>query len=295
MTSWLLFGGVILFALFLDGYGHQKQRINIKQSLIWSVFWIFLSLTFNYWIYLSRGAEAALQFFTAYLVEKALSVDNLFLFLVIFSAFHIPTQYRHKILFWGVWGAIIMRALCIAGGIALIATFSWMFYLFGGFLLFTAFQLARKSPGEMHPEQSPLLLWIERHLPAVSSMEGGNFFIKKNHTWHLTPLAIALISVELTDVVFALDSIPAVLGITVDPYIVYTSNIFAILGLRSLYFTLEHSIQRFYYLHYSLAAILAFIGMKMLCKDLWHVPIDLSLGIIAALLLPSLFLSKKSK
>lgn len=287
--SWGIFSIVILIALIIDLNLHKQTTLS--SALGWSLFWILLALGFNGWVYFAEGHEAALNFFTSYIVEKSLSVDNLFVFLLIFKAFSIPARLRHKVLFWGVIGAIAMRALFIAGGIALVHTFEFIFYIFGLFLIYTAYKLAFQKDEELHPEQNPLILWFEKWMPLDAQNKSDHFFIKKKGKWFATSLFLALLSVEISDLIFALDSIPAVLGITTDPLIAFTSNIFAILGLRSLYFLLEKSLDYFHYLHLALAAILAFIGFKMLLADFIHVPIGFSLGFITTTLVIAIIAS----
>lgn len=280
MLTWVIFSIVILIALTIDLRLHStKEKPNISHAIFWSVLWTILAFAFNLWIYTQHGKESALNFLTSYIVERALSVDNLFVFLLVFKSFSIPPRLRHKVLFWGVLGAIIMRALFITGGIALVSYFSFILYLFGLFLIFTGFKLAFYGDEKFNPEKNPIILWIKKWIP-VDTSNKDQFFTKKRNGWMITPLFLALVAVEISDVIFAIDSIPAVLGITTDPLIVYTSNIFAILGLRSLYFVLERSLDYFHYLHYALASILCFIGFKMLFAGFFHIPAGISLGFI---------------
>ncbi len=284
MLTWTIFSLIIIAALWIDlGLHSTKEKIKVSTALFWSILWTILALGFNLWIYSQHGKEAGLNFLTSYVVERALSIDNLFVFLLIFQAFSIPPRLRHKVLFWGVLGAIIMRALFITGGIALVSYFSFILYVFGAFLIFTGFKLAFYGTDEFQPEKNPIIVWIRKWIP-VDTSNKDVFFIKKRAGWVITPLFLALVAVEISDVIFAIDSIPAVLGITTDPMIVYTSNIFAILGLRSLYFVLERSLEYFHYLHYALAAILCFIGFKMLIAGFWHIPASLSLAVIVGAL-----------
>lgn len=289
MLTWIIFSVLILVALAIDlGLHADNKKPTLSSAIYWSLFWILLALGFNTWIYYERGVEPALNFLASYLVEKALSVDNLFVFLVIFKAFHIPSHLRHMVLFWGVIGAIVMRAIFIAGGIALVSHFEFIFYIFGLFLIYTGFKLACQKEEEIHPEQNPIILWFQKWIPVDANCNTEHFFIQKAGAWYATPLFLALLAVEISDLIFALDSIPAVLGITTDPLIVFTSNIFAILGLRSLYFALEKTLELFQYLHYGLAIILIFIGLKMLIADFYHVPITTSLAFIGITLLLSI-------
>lgn len=290
--SWFVFLAVVIFSLALDlGVRNATPKKPVRHALKWSAFWIGLSLAFNVWVYFSRGSEAALNFFTGYLIEKALSVDNLFVFLMIFNAFQIPHHLRHKILYWGILGAFVMRALFICGGIVVVNLFQPIMYVFGAFLIYTGFHLLKKQTEEIHPERNPIIVRLQRLIPITHSMKSGSFFIKENGKIHATPLFLALIAVETSDLIFAIDSIPAIFGITTDPYIVLTSNIFAILGLRSLYFALEGMIDLFHHLHYGLAAALIFIGLKMVLEDWIHIPIAYSLGFIFLALSASIIAS----
>lgn len=290
--AWAVFFGLVGALLVLDLFLHREDTSpTISHALMWSGFWISLALLFNVWVYFYKGSEAALNFLAGYLVEKSLSVDNIFVFLVIFKAFQIPPKYRHKILFFGVLGAIVMRAIFIVGGIALVSHFSWSFYVFGLFLILTGIKIALQKDEEIHPEKNPIILYIQKWMPLTHSCESGKFFVNSGSKRQATPLFLALIAIELSDLVFAIDSVPAILGITTDLFIVFTSNIFAILGMRSLYFALEGLADLFHYLHYGLAAILIFIGCKMVLMEYIHVPITLSLGVIGLLLGASLVAS----
>lgn len=285
MITWTLFFISIIGAFILDMSLHSKQqKTPVKQALIWSIFWTLLALAFNGWILYAEGHDSALKFFTAYIVERTLSIDNLFVFLIVFKAFAIPVNARYKVLFWGIAGAFIMRALFIVGGIFLITKFHWILYLFGAFLIYSGFKLMKGEKEEVDPENNPIIIALQKWLPVVHDTHSKSFFILKNGVYYATPLFLALIAIETTDVIFALDSIPAVLGITTDPMIVFTSNMFAILGLRALYFVLESSFDYFQYLHYGLAIILIFIGVKMIAANFVYIPIELSLGIIIAVL-----------
>lgn len=291
--SWIIFALIILTFLFLDlGVFHRKaHKMSSKEAILVSLFWIGVSLVFNFWIYWTKGYDSAINFLTGYLIEKALSVDNLFVFLLIFSYFNIPDKYRHKVLFWGILGAIILRGIFIALGVVLIERFDWLLYLFGLFLIYSAYKLALEKDKEIQPDKNPVILWLQKFIPITHHCNTSNFFVKINGILHATPLFLALVSVETTDVIFALDSIPAIFGITQDPFIVYTSNIFAILGLRAIYFTLANFMDLFHHLHYGLAAILFFIGAKMLLKDVYHLPISWTLSFIAVTLVSSVIAS----
>lgn len=280
---WIIFNVFVLLMLAIDlGIFHrQSKKVSFKEAISWSVVWIMLALVFNGWIYYSMGEKPAVEFLTGYLVEKSLSVDNIFVFVLLFSFFKVPDEYRHRVLFWGVIGALILRAIFIAIGAVLIAKFHWIIYLFGVFLVFTGYKMFKKSVADMHPEENPLVRWFIRRGKVTNEYHGKKFFVNINGKNLATPLFLCLLSIEFTDLVFAVDSIPAIFAITNDPFIVYTSNVFAILGLRSLYFALEGIITRFPYLRYGLAIILIFIGCKMLLMDVYKIPIVISLGFIA--------------
>ncbi len=293
LTQLFLWGGFNLFvlamlALDLLVFHRKPHEINLKEALVWSGVWIGLALVFNAGIYIWQGRQPALEFLTGYLIEKSLSVDNIFVFLMIFSYFKVPQKYQHEVLFWGILGALLMRAGFIAGGITLIKNFHWIIYVFGGFLIFTGIKMAMDKDKEIHPEKSLVLRLFHRIMPVTKNYEGGKFFVKKEGRTFATPLFVVLLIVETTDVIFAVDSIPAILAITHDPFIVYTSNVFAILGLRALYFALAGIIRLFHYLHYGLSAILVFVGTKMLIADFYKIPIGISLAVVAALLLSAI-------
>lgn len=284
-----LWAGFIIFilamlALDLGVFHRRAHEVSTREALAWSLVWIALALLFNAGIYHWFGRERALEFFTGYLIEKALSVDNLFVFLVLFTYFAVPAALRHRVLFWGILGALVMRALFIVAGTALIAAFHWVLYLFGAFLVFTGLKLLAARDEGIEPERNPVLRLIRRVLPSVPEYHGARFVVRRAGRWFATPLLAVLVMIEATDIVFALDSIPAVFAITRDPFIVFTSNIFAVLGLRALFFLLAGMLGRFRYLKVGLGLVLAFVGVKMLLVDLVRVPIALSLGVIACLL-----------
>jgi len=293
ILPWVLFNLFVLAMLALDlGVFHRKTHvILITEALLWSGFWIALALLFNVGVYFWRGSETALAFLTGYLIEKSLSVDNIFVFLLIFTYFGVPSLYQHKVLFWGIVGALIMRAIFIFAGVALIEKFHWVIYVFGAFLVLTGIKMALQKEKEIHPERNPLLRLFRKFMPVADHYEGARFFIRRGGRFFATPLFIVLLVIETTDVVFAVDSIPAILGITVDPFIVYTSNVFAILGLRALYFALAGIMKLFHYLHYGLSAILVFVGAKMLLADLYKIPTGIALSVVAGLLLISVIAS----
>jgi tellurite resistance protein TerC len=282
---WVGFTVFVLLMLTLDlGVFHrQAHEVSIREAFIWTMVWIGLALLFNVGIYFWFGPVRGLEFLTGYLIEKALAIDNIFVFAVIFSFFAVPPIYQHRVLFWGILGALVMRALFILLGAALLHQFHWVIYVFGGFLILTGIKLLRQQE-EMHPEHNPILRFFRRVIPSVSDYHGHHFFIVQNKRWYATPLFLVLVSVEISDVVFALDSIPAIFAVTRDPFIVYTSNIFAILGLRSLYFFLASVIYKFEYLKVGLALVLVFVGIKMVIADLYKLPIVVSLVVIAALI-----------
>lgn len=284
---WVAFNLFVLAMLALDlGVFHRRSHeIRIKEAIVWSGVWIALASLFNLGLYYWRGPDAALEFLAGYLIEKSLSVDNIFVFLLIFSYFRVQPQYQHKVLFWGIVGALVLRAIFIAAGITLIQQFSWVIYVFGAFLVLTGIKMAMEKDKEIHPEKNPALKLFRRVMPVTNDYHEGRFFIKEAGRCVATPLFIVLIVVETTDVFFAVDSIPAVLAITVDPFIVYTSNVFAILGLRALYFAMAGVMRLFHYLHYGLSAILVFVGAKMLLVDVYKISVGVALGVVAGILL----------
>jgi tellurite resistance protein TerC len=283
---WAAFMAVVLVMIALDlGVFHRKSHVmRWKEALGWSVTWIALAMLFDGYLLYRFGSKIALEFLTGYLIEKALSVDNLFVFLVIFSYFSVPRAVQHRVLVWGVLGALVMRIAFILLGAALLARFHWLIYVLGAFLIVTGFRLMTHSDEEVHPERNPLIRLAQKVFPVTCDYHGQHFFVKEAGKWMVTPLFLVLIAIESTDVVFAVDSIPAIFAITSDPFIVYTSNVFAILGLRALYFLLEGMMGRFHHLKIGLALVLVFVGGKMLLSHFLHVPIALSLGIVAALL-----------
>ncbi len=282
---------VAMLALDLGVFHRQAHEVKVKEALIWSAVWIALAMLFNAGIYFWRGSEVALEFFTGYLIEKSLSVDNIFVFILIFSYFSVPALYQHKVLFWGILGALLMRAILIAVGATLIAKFHWIIYVFGGFLIITGVKMALQKSTDIHPEKNPLVRLFKRFMPVTNEYHGEKFFIKENGRRFATPLFIVLLMVEFTDLVFAVDSIPAIFAITKDPFIVYTSNVFAILGLRSLYFALAGVMGYFHYLKIGLALVLVFVGAKMMMVDIYKIPIGLSLSVVGGILLLSVLAS----
>ena len=283
---WVGFNAFVLAMLALDLFVFHRDahEVKVKEALLLSVFWIALALAFNAIIWWWQGTEVALQFLTGYLIEKSLSVDNIFVFLVIFSYFAVPKKFQHSVLFWGVLGALVMRGVFIAVGAALIHQFHWIIYVFGAFLVYTGYKLARSGELEVEPEKNPIVNFVRRMMPVTSGYRGGKFFLVEAGRRMATPLLIVLVMIETTDLLFALDSIPAIFAITTDPFIVYTSNVFAILGLRALFFALAGVMGVFHYLRYGLAVVLAFVGVKMLLADIYPIPIGVSLGVIAGIL-----------
>jgi tellurite resistance protein TerC len=290
---WIGFTAFVLTMLAVDlGVFHrQAHKVSIKEALVWSVVWMTLALIFNAGVYHWFGATRGLEFLTGYLIEKALAVDNIFVFAVIFSYFAVPVAYQHRVLFWGILGALVLRAIFIVLGAALLQKFHWVIYLFGAFLILTGIKLLLQGDDEIHPERNPVFRLFKRMVRSVSEYHDGRFFVSKNGKRYATPLLLVLVSVEVTDVIFALDSIPAIFAVTSDPFIVYTSNIFAILGLRSLYFLLAGVMHKFEYLKIGLALVLAFVGAKMVLTDIYKIPIGVSLGVVAALIVGSVILS----
>jgi tellurite resistance protein TerC len=283
---WAIFAVVIVTALVLDlGVFHRKsQKVSLRIALIESAAWIVLSLLFAVYVHFSRGTQAGVEFLTGYLVEKSLSVDNIFVFVVIFQAFQVPERSQHKVLFCGVIGALVMRALFVLAGVELLQNFHFILFIFGGILVVTAVQMLRPGQRATDPERNWLLKITRRFIPVLTDYAGEDFWVKREQKWNATPLFMALVAVEAMDVVFAVDSVPAVLAITRDTFIVYSSNAFAILGLRALYFALADILPRFRFLHQGLAAILLFVGFKMIASDWIDISDLASLGVIAGIL-----------
>lgn len=293
ILPWILFNFfIILFLIFDLVIIHKKDHeIKIAEALWWSLFWIVVALAFNVGIYFVSGKELAMQFLAGYILERSLSVDNLFVFLLIFSYFKVPVQYQYKVLFWGILGALVMRAVFILCGVSIIHRFHAVIYFFGAFLIFTGFKLLFANDKELNPEKNPVLKIFRKMMPVTENYEHDHFFIRRAGRLMATPLAIVLLVVETTDVVFAIDSIPAVLSISRDPFIVYTSNIMAILGLRVLYFALAGLMKMFHYLNFGLGVILAFVGVKMLLEDVVNIPIGIALAVIGIILALSIVAS----
>lgn len=290
---WGAFNVFIIAMLIVDlkVFHRHAHTVPIKEALIWTGIWIVLALLFNLGIYMVSGPDLAVKFLTGYLIEKSLSMDNLFVFLLIFAYFGVAPRYQHNILFWGILGALIMRALFIAAGVTLIERFHWIIYIFGVFLIYTGMRLFSQKNEDVNPGKNPVLRLARRFLPLTSDHADGKFFVRRGATLMATPLFVVLLVIETTDVIFALDSIPAILGITLDPFIVYSSNVFAILGLRALYFALAGVMRMFHYLHYGLSLILVFIGIKMLLSSFIHINSVVALGVVGAILILSIVAS----
>lgn len=301
MDSWVLWVGfniLVLIMLALDlGVLHREAKpISLREATIWSILWVLVALAFNagmlFWYGPPDQRETlALQFFTGYLIERALSIDNIFVFLVLFNYFSVESRYQYRVLFWGILGALIMRGAMIAMGVALISRFSWILYVFGAFLLWTGVKLLFHKAEDIHPEHNPVLRWVRKYIPLTKEYHGQKFFVRQGGIWRATPMFLVLVVVETTDLAFALDSIPAIFAITQDPFIIYSSNVFAILGLRALYFLLAGAMPYFRYLNVGLSSVLIFIGAKMLLEKWLHIPILVALGIVGGLLLLSVLAS----
>ncbi len=281
-TIWIAFNAFILVMLVIDlGVFHRKSHeVGVKEALTWTCVWIALAFSFNVFVYYHFGERQAFEFLTGYIIEKSLSVDNIFVMVLIFSYFKVPSQFQHKVLFWGILGALAMRVIFILSGVELIHRFHWLIYIFGAFLVITGVRLITSEDIQIDPDKNPVVRIARKLFRITPNFEQDRFFVKKNDGWWATPLFLVVLVVEFTDLIFAVDSIPAILAITDDSFIVYTSNVFAILGLRSLYFALSGIEKYFVYLKYGLAVILVFVGVKMCISDLYKVPIEISLSFI---------------
>ncbi|MGD9762208.1 MAG: TerC family protein [Candidatus Binatia bacterium] len=287
---WVAFHVVVFTILAIDlGIFHRHaHEVSVREAAGWTVTWVTMALLFNIGIAQYMGGQAGLEFLTGYLIEQALSVDNIFVFVLIFSYFSVPKRYQHRVLFWGILGALILRGTMIALGTLLIQRFEWILYVFGGFLVFTGLRMAFAGESEIKVEANPLIRLLRRVMPVTKRYHGQRFIVqarvKGRRRWMATPLLVVLIMVETTDLVFAVDSIPAIFSVTTDPFLVYTSNVCAILGLRSLYFLLAGIVTQFRFLQLGLSVVLIFVGVKMLIADWYHMPIGISLGVIAGVL-----------
>ena len=286
LSWWVGFNILILALIAIDlGLLHKKSHvISVKEALIWSAGWILISLTFNVGVYFWFGYDSALQFLTGYLIEKSLSVDNIFVFAILFSYFKVPPEHQHKVLMWGILGALVMRGALIAIGTALITNFHWIIFVLGAFLVYTGIKMAVQKEISVHPEKNPIVNLVKKFIPISDDYDGDKFVTTVNGKKTFTPLLVVLLVVEVTDLMFAVDSIPAIFAITTDAFIVYTSNVFAILGLRALYFALSGVLDMFHYLKYGLGMVLSFVGTKMLISEFYIIPIPVALGTVAAIL-----------
>ena len=291
---WTGFNLFVLLMLALDlGVFHRKAHVvSFREAIAWTVAWVTLAMLFNMGVWYFAGAQKALEFTTGYVIEYSLSVDNIFVFAMLFSYFGVPPLYQHRVLFWGILGALVLRALMLVAGTVLITKFAWIIYIFGAFLILTGIKMIVKREEEIHPERNPVVKWFKKLMPVTSDYRGDKFFVRENGIRMATPLFVVLLLVEISDVIFAVDSIPAIFAVTKDPFIVYTSNVFAILGLRSLYFALGGVLDKFHYLKIGLGVVLTFVGVKML---LGHTPYKIdtlvSLGVIVAVLAASIVIS----
>jgi tellurite resistance protein TerC len=291
---WIGFNAFVLVMLALDlGVFHRKSHVvSFREAVGWTITWITLALLFNLGIWHYAGSQKALEFTTGYLIEYSLSVDNIFVFALLFSYFAVPPKYQHRVLFWGILGALVMRAIMIGAGTVLIAKFAWIIYVFGAFLILTGIKMIVKREEEIHPERNPVVKWFKKLMPVTSDYREDKFFVRENGIRMATPLFVVLLLVEVSDLIFAVDSIPAIFAVTTDPFIVYTSNVFAILGLRSLYFALAGVLDKFHYLKIGLGVVLTFVGVKMLlAHTAWKIDTLVSLGVIVLTLATSVVLS----
>jgi tellurite resistance protein TerC len=296
LWAWGAVGALIVAMLLLDLFVFHREahEVTMREAATSSAMWVALGLAFGAVVWMVWGGDRAGEYYAGYLIEKSLSVDNIFVFALLFSFFAVPAAYQHRLLFWGVLGALVFRGLFIAAGAALLENFHWVIYVFGGFLVWTGVRMARHGDAEVHPERNPMLRLLRRVMPVTDSYVGTRFFVRRDRRTWATPLFAVLVAIETTDVLFAVDSIPAIFAVTDEAFLVFTSNAFAILGLRALYFLLAGLMDRVVYLKYGLAAILVFVGVKMLLVDVWHIPIALSLAVIAAVLGVSVALSLRA-
>ncbi len=283
---WIAFNLFVLLAIAADlGIFHRAaHKVRVREAAVWSFVWVALSLVFGLGVLHWHGTQRALEFFTGYVIEKSLSVDNLFVFLVVFRQFRVDERYQHRVLAWGILGALVMRGLLIAAGAALLVRFSWITYVFGGFLLYAGLHMLLSREKEAHPEKNAIFQFASRRVRVKNAYHADRFFVREGGRWFATPLFLVLLVIEITDVTFALDSIPAIFGITRDTFIVYTSNVFAILGLRAMYFVLAGVLDYFRYLSVGLAVVLLFVGAKMVAEPWLHIPVYLSLIVVGAIL-----------
>jgi len=291
---WIGFNVFVLAMLALDlGVFHRKAHVvSFREAVAWTIAWISLAMLFNFGIWHFMGPQKALEFTTGYVIEYSLSVDNIFVFAMLFSYFAVPSSYQHRVLFWGILGALVMRAIMIGAGTVLITKFAWIIYVFGTLLILTGIKMIFKKEEEIHPERNPVVRWFKKLMPVTADYRGDKFFVRENGIRMATPLFIVLLLVEVSDVIFAVDSIPAIFAVTKDPFIVYTSNVFAILGLRSLYFALAGVLDKFHYLKIGLGVVLSFVGVKMLLgHTAWKIDTLVSLAVIVGILAISVVMS----
>jgi len=286
LSFWIGFHAVLLVLLGLDlGVFHRRpHEVSFREAAVWSVVWVVVAIAFNWGVYVYMGPRHGLEFFTGYVIERALSIDNIFVFVVVFAFFGVPAEFQHRVLFWGIFGALVMRGAFIAAGAALLARFHWVNYVFGAFVLFTGVRFFFHKPEKVDVGRNPALRLARRLLPVTEGYEGRSFLVKRGGQWLATPLLLVLLVAESVDVVFALDSIPSIFAVTQSPFIVYTSNVFAILGLRASYFLLAALVPRLVYLSAGLATVLVFIGVKMLVEPWMHVSTGVSLGVVVSAL-----------
>jgi tellurite resistance protein TerC len=290
---WIIFNILVLGMLAIDlGVFHRKAHaVTTREATTWCLVWVTLAMIFNAGIYLWMGSERALEFLTGYLIEYSLSVDNIFVFILIFAYFAVPASYQHRVLFWGILGALIMRGAFIGTGSLLLQHFHWVIYVFGAFLVFTGIKMLVQEETTVNPEDNRIIKLLRRMLPLSQNYQGQRFFVRQDRRWAATPLFVVLVVVESTDLIFAVDSVPAIFAVSRDPFILYTSNVFAILGLRSLYFLLAGVVELFVYLRYGLGLVLGFVGIKMILSDIYKIPIGISLAVVAGILALSVIAS----
>ncbi|TFC94663.1 MULTISPECIES: TerC family protein [Cryobacterium] len=295
LYAWMAVFGVIAVMLAVDLFAHRKAHvIGVREAAIWSVIWVLIGIAFGVVIWITAGAEFGQQYYAGYLIEKSLAVDNVFVWAIIFAAFAVPRQFQHRVLFLGVLGALVLRGIFIAAGAVLIENFSWILYVFAAFLIYTGYRMIRTRNEHAHPEKSPVLRLFRRFVPMTDAFHGQRFLVRKNGILLATPLLAVLVLVEVTDVVFAVDSIPAIFAVTSEPFIVFTANAFAILGLRAMYFLLADLMHRFVYLKIGLSLVLIWVGVKMLLLDVFYIPTTVSLGVIALIIAVSVVLSLRA-
>ncbi|TFD26338.1 TerC family protein [Cryobacterium cryoconiti] len=295
LYAWLAVFGVIAVMLAVDLFAHRKAHvIGVREAAVWSVIWVVIGIAFGAVIWVTAGAEFGQQYYAGYLIEKSLAVDNVFVWAIIFAAFAVPRQFQHRVLFLGVLGALVLRGIFIAAGAVLIENFSWILYVFAAFLIFTGYRMIRTRNEHAHPEKSPVLRIFRRFIPMTDAFHGQRFLVRKNGILLATPLLAVLVLVEVTDVVFAVDSIPAIFAVTSEPFIVFTANAFAILGLRAMYFLLADLMHRFVYLKIGLSLVLIWVGVKMLLLDVFYIPTNVSLGVISLIIAVSVVLSLRA-